>query len=99
MQHFVEKFVSNLQQVSGFLRALRFPPLIKLTRHGIAEILLKVALNTITHSQSCLKQCDNYYKQQIAQINAKNEQNIARYLQYFQCSVNLSLVMPPATKL
>jgi hypothetical protein len=54
MQHFVKKFVSNLQQVSGFLRALRFPPLIKLTRHGIAEILLKVALNTITHSQSCL---------------------------------------------
>jgi len=29
MQHYVIKFVSNLQQVSGFLRVLRFPPPIK----------------------------------------------------------------------
>ena len=31
MQHYVLKFVSDLQQVSGFLRVLRFPPPIKLT--------------------------------------------------------------------
>ena len=30
IQHYVIKFVSDLQQVSGFLRVLRFPPLIKL---------------------------------------------------------------------
>ena len=34
-------FVSDLRQVSGFLRVLQFPPPIKL------KILLKVALNTI----------------------------------------------------
>ena len=31
MQHYVIKFVSDLRQVSGFLRVLRFPPPIKLT--------------------------------------------------------------------
>ena len=43
----VIKFVSDLRQVSGFPRVLRFPPPIKLTAMTIAEILLKVALNTI----------------------------------------------------
>jgi hypothetical protein len=46
MQHYVIKFVSDLRQVDGFLRLLRFSPPIKLT-HEIAEILLKVVLNTI----------------------------------------------------
>ena len=31
VQHYVMKFVSDLRQVSGFLRVLRFPPSIKLT--------------------------------------------------------------------
>ena len=31
MQHCVIKFVSDLRQVGGFLRELRFPPPIKLT--------------------------------------------------------------------
>ena len=35
-------------QVGGFLRVLRLPPSIKTDRHDIAEILLKVVLNTIT---------------------------------------------------
>ena len=48
IQHYVIKFVSDLRQVCGFLGALRFPPPIKTDRHGIAEILLKLALNTIT---------------------------------------------------
>ena len=30
IQHFVIKFVSDFQQVGGFLRVLRFPPPIKL---------------------------------------------------------------------
>ena len=30
IQHYVIKFVSDLQQVSGFLLVLRFPPTIKL---------------------------------------------------------------------
>jgi hypothetical protein len=41
-------FVSDLRQVGGFLWELRFPPPIKLTANDITEILLKVALNTIT---------------------------------------------------
>jgi hypothetical protein len=31
LQHYVIKFVSDLRQVGGFLRVLRFPPPIKLT--------------------------------------------------------------------
>ena len=42
------KFVSDLGQVSGFLRVLH-----QLTdRHDITEKLLKVALNTITPNQT-----------------------------------------------
>jgi hypothetical protein len=41
------KFVSDLRQVGGFLWVLQFSPPIKTDRHDIAEILLKVALNTI----------------------------------------------------
>ena len=41
IQHYMIKFVSDLWQVGGFLRVLRFPPI-------ITEILLKLALNTIT---------------------------------------------------
>ena len=46
MQDYVIKFVSNLPQVGGFLRVFRFQPPIT-DDHDIAEILLKVALNTI----------------------------------------------------
>jgi hypothetical protein len=54
IQHYVIKFVSDLRQVGGFLRVLRFPPPIKLkycwkksltTPKGQSE---SVALNTIT---------------------------------------------------
>jgi hypothetical protein len=49
IQNYVIKIVSDLRQVGGFLRVLQFPPPIKLTEsHNIIEILLKVALNTIT---------------------------------------------------
>jgi hypothetical protein len=48
MQHYMIKFVSVLWQVGGFLRILRFPSPIKLTAMIMTEILLKVALNTIT---------------------------------------------------
>jgi hypothetical protein len=40
--------MSDLWQVGGFLLVLRFLPAIKLDSHNIAEILLQVALNTIT---------------------------------------------------
>ena len=47
IQHFVIKFVSDLWLVSGFPRVLWFPPLIKL-HHDITQILLTMALSTIT---------------------------------------------------
>ncbi len=42
------KFVCDLLQVCGFLLVLWFPPSIKNDRYKITEILLKVALNTIS---------------------------------------------------
>jgi hypothetical protein len=45
IQHYVIKFVSDLRQVSDFLLV---PAINKTDRHNITEILLKVALNTIT---------------------------------------------------
>jgi hypothetical protein len=48
IQHYVIKFVSDLQQVSGFLQVLQFPSPIKTDCHDITEILLKVVLNIIT---------------------------------------------------
>jgi hypothetical protein len=47
IQHYVIKFVSDLRQVGGFLRVLRFPLDTnignKTDRHDITEILLNVA--------------------------------------------------------
>ena len=48
MYHYVIQFVSDLQQVDGFFRVLRFPAPIKTDRNDITEILLMVALNTTT---------------------------------------------------
>ena len=45
IQYYVIKFVSDLWQAGGYLRALRFP----------LKILIKVALNTIAHNHSKIK--------------------------------------------
>jgi hypothetical protein len=45
IQHYVIKFVSDLQQVGGFLWVSSTN---ETDRHDITGILLKVALNTIT---------------------------------------------------
>jgi len=45
VQHYVIKFVSDLRQVDGFLRVLRFPPPIKLT----ATILWNVVESDVKH--------------------------------------------------
>ena len=49
-----DKLVSDLRQVGGFLRILRFPPPIKTGRHDITDILLKMALNSINLNQTLL---------------------------------------------
>jgi len=48
VQHYVIKFVSDLRQVGGFLRVLRY-------HHDITEILLKGALNTIKQTNKQTK--------------------------------------------
>jgi hypothetical protein len=48
IQLYVIKFVSDLRQVDGFLWVLWFPPPIK--HQNIAEMLWKVALNTISQA-------------------------------------------------
>jgi len=50
IQHHVITFGSELRQIGGFLRVFWFPPQIKLNRHDITEILLKVVLNTINQT-------------------------------------------------
>jgi hypothetical protein len=47
IQHYVMKFVSDLQQVGGFLPGSPVSSINKTDCHDIAEILLKVVLNTI----------------------------------------------------
>ena len=46
IQHYVIKVVSDLRQVGGFFPSTPVSPTNKADRHDIAEILLKVALNT-----------------------------------------------------
>jgi hypothetical protein len=43
------EFLSDLRQVGGFLRVLHSP------RHDVAEILLKVVLNTINQTKPNLQ--------------------------------------------
>jgi hypothetical protein len=42
-----DKVCQSLSAGGWFLKVLRFPPPIKIDRHDITELLLKVALNTI----------------------------------------------------
>jgi hypothetical protein len=48
----VIKFVSDLRQVGGFSAGSPVSSTNKTDRHDIAEILLKVALNTISNKQT-----------------------------------------------
>ena len=48
IQLYMIKFVSDLQQISGFLQVFWFPLPMKTDSHYITEILVKVALSTIT---------------------------------------------------
>ena len=48
IQHYVIKFVSDLRQVDSFAPGVPVFSSNKTDRHDVTEILLKVALNTIT---------------------------------------------------
>jgi hypothetical protein len=49
IQHYVIKFVSVLRSVGGYLWVLPVSSTYKTDHHDIAEIVLKVALNTINN--------------------------------------------------
>jgi hypothetical protein len=53
IQHYVIKFVSDLLQVSSFSSCALVSSINKTDCYDITEILLKVALNTITLTQTC----------------------------------------------
>ena len=50
IQQYVIKFVSDLRQVSSFFPGTPASSINKTDHHDIAELLLKVALNTITQN-------------------------------------------------
>jgi hypothetical protein len=52
IQQYVIKFVRDLGEVGGFLRETPVSSTNKTDRHDIAEILLKVALNTINQTNT-----------------------------------------------
>ena len=59
LQNYVIKFVSDLRQVSGFLRGTPVSSTNKSDHHNIDEILLKVVLNTITPYPYFIYICQN----------------------------------------
>jgi hypothetical protein len=54
IQHYATQFISDLRQVCGFLRILPASSTYKTEHHHTAEILLKVALGTITLTPDCM---------------------------------------------
>ena len=68
IQHYVIKFVSDLRQV------LQFPLQIKLTATYLTEMLLKVALNTITLTLTLQNVFIYIYKIVWVQIRSREEQ-------------------------
>ena len=95
MQHYVIKFVSDFWQVGDFLQILRFPPVIKLSRHDITEILLNVALNTILPTLTL--NCDLHYrvyftKSMVIKLNINAISFCILRFTYLQCLLLFHLV-------
>ena len=85
---YVVKFVSDLWQVGGFLRVVRFSP-IKLTAAIITEILLKVVLNSITIN--LLLPYMEYVRKYVLSVCNMSEKSISWFMQYFRkkCFTNI----------
>ena len=66
IQHYEIKFVSDLRQVGGFLQV---SSTCKTDSHDITEILLKVALNTITLTPPLLPDSWSYGTSQMLQLS------------------------------
>ena len=68
IQHYAKNCVNDLWQVGGFFRILRFSSPIKTDLHDIAEILLKVVLNTIILNPN-VKFVPNFFLINILYVN------------------------------
>ena len=55
MQHYLNKFVSDLQQAGGFFSGIPVSSTNKTDRYDITEILLNVALNIISPTYTIFK--------------------------------------------
>ena len=79
IKHYEIKFVSDLRQVSGFLLVIWFSTN-KTDCHYITEILLKVALNTITPNNPSGFAIDKFlctlYNLHVNQLHYNKKQNI-----------------------
>ena len=88
IHHYVIKFVGDLRQVSSFLQVFGISSTNKTDRHDIAEILLKVALNTINQPKN--HQCTHMYKYiaiiQGRQFSFKNK-FVDTFLEFIQFSL------------
>ena len=69
IQHYVIEFVSDLQQVGGFSLDSPVSSTNKTDHHDIAEILLKIVLDTITHPIAL-----------ILSLDCTNKNNIGFYI-------------------
>jgi hypothetical protein len=72
----VIKFVSDLQQVGGFLRVIQFPPPNKTDLHDITEILLNVSLNTINQATENTTSYDHYNSKRTLDQGVLHSSNI-----------------------
>jgi hypothetical protein len=73
IQDDVIKFISDLRQITGFIRVLRFSPLIKFNRHYITEILLKVAINTINLTRTLTVMQRQQFNEQIHIVSSNHQ--------------------------
>jgi hypothetical protein len=93
VQHYVIKFVSDLRQVSGFLRVLRFPPPIKLSPRYSWNIIesgikyhnpTKQLLFSLTEKS---RKCDFCSK------NSFNKRPILKFISQFEIQHNVHFII------
>ena len=88
IQHYVIKFVNDLRQVSGFLKSTPVSSTNKTDSHDITEILLKVALSTIT----LIHESRNYEMNSTRITESRVFGGCSRHQQHFNYIVAIRLI-------